>query len=872
MYKQFFGLKDNPFNVTPDPRFLYLTPHTEEALACLRHCIEARKGFVMLSGDVGTGKTTLLNKLLEWLRQEQIASAFVFNPRLNPFQFLDYALSDFGVSCASRLKSTLLAELNQWLLERYQAGSTAVLIVDEAQDATPELLEEIRLLTNLEIPSGKLLQIVLSGQQELEMKLRLPEFRQLRQRISLRCKTYPLTLEETREYVAARLKIAGSDNRQIFTPAALDALHFYSEGIPRVINILCEDSLIDAFADHKPLVSKEIVDAMAHELELDIYPPTAPPSLEPQAPRAPRPVRVMPQSEAPDTLEAPVAPPVVAVPAVSPKAPAPQVSAPRSTRPPALPKKDVGRPPVAASAGTEEPGAAAKPAVYVALDPPAPLPAPIVLPPKPTTPPVESAASDEEIVQTLKAMPAPVRPQPARPSVKPSPPPARQFAIAPPLKSKGNVRQTLILGAAVAFCVVAAVAGTLFVLNRSVHTPAAAPVSTQPATPVVETKTDVVAPSPTNSAVDSTAPPAPAIPVEAPQAKGSTTPSEATDSGVPRRQVRLARQRITPPRPTVARLRETPAPVADAAEEPAGETRFGGLVVTANMEGARVSVDGRTSGGGMAPQEFSQLPVGAHRIVISKPGYEDSAGQVVIQEGRTALFRAQLTRAGGEINILTNPPGLSGSIDGGPFSSSPLQAQVSVGAHTYRIKSPNGTIYEGSFAMRNGAMITRRVDFSAPAAAGDSLFGGLVVTANVEGARISVDGRGSPGGTVPQGFSRLPVGTHTIVVSKPGYEDSAGQVVIQEGKSTTFRAQLTSAGGEINIQTNPAGLSVSVDGGPFSPSPLQAQVSVGAHTYRIKLPNGRIYEGSFQMRNGAIISRRIDFSAGDWLAPAGPQR
>ena len=135
MYKQFFGLKDNPFNVTPDPRFLYLTPHTEEALACLRHCIEARKGFVMLSGDVGTGKTTLLNKLLEWLRQEQIASAFVFNPRLNPFQFLDYALSDFGISCASRLKSTILAELNQWLLERHQAGSTAVLIVDEAQDA-----------------------------------------------------------------------------------------------------------------------------------------------------------------------------------------------------------------------------------------------------------------------------------------------------------------------------------------------------------------------------------------------------------------------------------------------------------------------------------------------------------------------------------------------------------------------------------------------------------------------------------------------------------------------------------------------------------------------------------------------------------------
>lgn len=713
MYKQFFGLKDNPFNVTPDPRFLYLTPHTDEALACLRHCIEARKGFVMLSGDVGTGKTTLLNKLLEWLRQEQIASAFVFNPRLNPFQFLDYALSDFGVNCASRLKSAILVELNQWLLDRYQAGSTAVLIVDEAQDASPELLEEIRLLTNLELPSGKLLQIVLSGQQELEMKLRLPEFRQLRQRISLRCKTYPLSLPETREYVATRLKIAGSDNRQIFTPAALDALHFYSEGIPRVINILCEDSLIDAFAVHKPLVSKEIVDAMAHELELDVYPPTAPPPLEPQAPRAPRPVRVMPESDAPDTLEAPVAPPVAPVPAVSPKAPVPQVSAPRSTPPPALPKKDDGRPPVTASADREEPVAAAKPAVYVALDPPAPLPAAIVLPPKPAAPPIESAASDEEIVQTLKPKPAPVRPQPVPAPAKPSRPPARPFVIAPSTQSRWNARPTWILGAAVAFVTVAAVAGTLFVLHRSPHTPTAAPVSAPPPTPVVETKTDAVTPSPTTMAVDSTAPPAPATPVEVPQARGTTSPPEASISEMPRQQVRAARQRTASSRPAVARRPETPAPETETTAAAAGETQFGGLIVTANVEGARISLDGRASSSGAAPQAFSRLPVGAHTIVVSKPGYESVSAQIVVQESRTTTFRAQLTPSGGEINLLTNPPGLSVSIDGGPFSASPVQAQVSLGAHTYHIKLPSGRIYEGSFEMRTGSIISRRVDFSA---------------------------------------------------------------------------------------------------------------------------------------------------------------
>ena len=280
MYKRFFGLKENPFNVTPDPRYLYSTPHTEEALACLTYCVQSRKGFVLLTGDVGTGKTTLLNKLLEWLRQEQIASAFVFNPRLNPFQFLDYALSDFGVNCGSRLKSVILADLNNWLLERHKAGTTAVLVVDEAQDASPELLEEIRLLTNLKTPSGKLLQIVLSGQQELEMKLRLPEFRQLRQRITLRAKTHPLTLEETHEYVATRLRIAGSDGRQIFAPDAIDSVHHYSEGIPRVINILCEDSLVGAFVGHQPVIPKKIVEQMARELELDIYPPTAPPPSE----------------------------------------------------------------------------------------------------------------------------------------------------------------------------------------------------------------------------------------------------------------------------------------------------------------------------------------------------------------------------------------------------------------------------------------------------------------------------------------------------------------------------------------------------------------------------------------------------------------
>jgi general secretion pathway protein A len=146
MYKEFFGLRANPFNVNPDPRYLFLTRHTEEALACLTYGIQSRKGFVLLTGEVGTGKTTLINKLLEWLRLQQVATAFIFNSRMNVPQFLDYMMADFGIPCDSRSKSQILLRLYNWLLDRYRAGETAVLIVDEAQNLSDEVLEEIRMI------------------------------------------------------------------------------------------------------------------------------------------------------------------------------------------------------------------------------------------------------------------------------------------------------------------------------------------------------------------------------------------------------------------------------------------------------------------------------------------------------------------------------------------------------------------------------------------------------------------------------------------------------------------------------------------------------------------------------------------------------
>jgi type II secretory pathway predicted ATPase ExeA len=268
MYKEFFGLRANPFNVNPDPRYLFLTRHTEEALACLTYGIQSRKGFVLLTGEVGTGKTTLINKLLEWLRAQQVPTAFIFNSRMNVPQFLDYMMADFGIPCDTRSKSQVLLRLYNWLLERYRDGETAVLIVDEAQNLADEVLEEIRMLTNLETFTEKLLQIVLVGQTELEQRLKQPNLRQLRQRLTLRAKTHPLTMDETKAYIQQRLRIAGSNGQQIFEAEALTAIHRYSNGIPRVVNLISEHCLVSAFVDQQKVVSGNIVDAVARDFDL----------------------------------------------------------------------------------------------------------------------------------------------------------------------------------------------------------------------------------------------------------------------------------------------------------------------------------------------------------------------------------------------------------------------------------------------------------------------------------------------------------------------------------------------------------------------------------------------------------------------------
>lgn len=278
MYRYFYGINDFPFGACPDPRFLYKMPHVQEALACLQYGIASRKGFVVMTGEVGTGKTTLLKSVLSSFTDRRISTAFVFNPRLETLDFLEFVLADFGIPTNShgragmpQTKSGMLMQLNRWLIDRFRNGELCAIVVDEAQNLSWELLEEIRLLTNLETSSEKLVQIVLSGQPELEEKLRDPSVRQLRQRISLWCRTRPLTADETKAYVTNRLRIVGA-TQPIFAPDAVQVIHQYSKGIPRVINLICEHAMISAYVEQIKPIPARIVESVCRELDLDSVP------------------------------------------------------------------------------------------------------------------------------------------------------------------------------------------------------------------------------------------------------------------------------------------------------------------------------------------------------------------------------------------------------------------------------------------------------------------------------------------------------------------------------------------------------------------------------------------------------------------------
>lgn len=257
LYSRFYGFVERPFTLAPAPRFLYLAPGHREALAQLVYGIQERKGFILLTGEVGTGKTMLLRTLLTRL-ETQAEVAFITNSTLTFDEMLEYILVDFGAPSGGSRGQKLMA-LNRFLIERRREGVNTVIIIDEAQNLEPQTLEQIRLLSNFEMTGDKLLQIVLAGQPELRVKLQRPELRQLRQRIGLRCAIAPLEAAQVESYISNQLRVAGARDRQIFSPAAVRQIAEYSGGIPRVVNMVCDHCLLLGYSRQMRRIDGDIV-------------------------------------------------------------------------------------------------------------------------------------------------------------------------------------------------------------------------------------------------------------------------------------------------------------------------------------------------------------------------------------------------------------------------------------------------------------------------------------------------------------------------------------------------------------------------------------------------------------------------------------
>ena len=269
MYNAFFGFSESPFNLSPDPSFLYRSPQHEEALANLIYGVQGRKGFIVLAGEVGTGKTTMLECLLDYVDSQRLEYAYIFNSRINSDQFLEMIAYDFGLNCKRTSKTEVLFALNAFLIEQSRQGRTAVLIVDEAHNLEWEVLEEIRLLGNMENRQGKLLQIILAGQPELDRKRDAPNMRQLKQRILLRCNLEPFSLRDALSYIESRLQRVGMLNQTVFPEELMVEIHMRTQGIPRLMNGVCDNLLLTAFAMERKSCDLEMLDEVCRDLRLE---------------------------------------------------------------------------------------------------------------------------------------------------------------------------------------------------------------------------------------------------------------------------------------------------------------------------------------------------------------------------------------------------------------------------------------------------------------------------------------------------------------------------------------------------------------------------------------------------------------------------
>jgi len=268
MYEEFFNLSAKPFELVPNPEFLFLSKSHKKAITYLDYGIKERVGFILLTGEVGSGKTTILRNLIKGLGDRVVLSK-VFNTRVSSEQLIAMVNEDFGLEVSGKDRLTLLRELNEFLVDQYARGNQPILIVDEAQNLSPDLLEEVRLLSNLETDRSKLLQIILVGQPELRKALHQPELKQLRQRIGISCHLKPLCLDETGNYIHHRLEVAGNRDAVELPPETIEVIYQFSRGIPRLINIIGDFLMISAFAEQTREISVDLVREVVGELEED---------------------------------------------------------------------------------------------------------------------------------------------------------------------------------------------------------------------------------------------------------------------------------------------------------------------------------------------------------------------------------------------------------------------------------------------------------------------------------------------------------------------------------------------------------------------------------------------------------------------------
>jgi type II secretory pathway predicted ATPase ExeA len=726
VYKNFFGLDKDPFNVNPDPSFLFSTPETEGTYTSLLNGIRTRKGLIVLTGEVGTGKTLLLRKLMDEVRAEWAASAFVFNPRMSADDFLDYVLSDFGVDHNGKGGWLVSRKLQDWLLKRHALGFVSVLIVDEAQNLSPEVFEVVRALSSIETPTEKLLQIILSGQRELDGMLRRPRLQAFSQRVALRLRTRPLNTEETGQYITHRLRVAGGEVEKVFTPGAVRAVAAAAGGIPRVINLVCEHALIAGYADQRKPVGAQTVMNVAREFSLG-------------GGHLAREVLAEEGQEAELTYQTEA------------QSGSPVKEAPVEEKPEPVESK-------ASKAGEELAQTRATGGALPEAPPSFPALGRTISPT-----PVQ-----EEVAGTAERGDTPIYDFPT------------EFGRAKP---DWGLWVPGVLVVLLAILGVYYFAGGRLPGRARQSEPSYTSSSTPSSQPATADSSNPPNAEP-GGRPEQAQTPAPPVQRESADAAGGAAapPATAADQAIlsetPKRTPQL--------RPVPSRAQEAGQASGAGAPAPAQRPSLGQLAVTSNVPRASVTVDGQSRPDWMTPFTFKMLAPGTHSVTVSKDGYRTTNQTVTVEAGENTSINATLAPSGGEIDISTNPATAEVFIDGKSYGSGPVRAQVEVGQHTYLVRQAGRETVEGKLEVKDQSVVQRSVDL--PLKPPPTPAVNITVTTQPPSAKIYADGAAMSGAS-PLSF-HLAAGHHTLIIFAQGRRPVRREVDISESGLLTLYVTL----------------------------------------------------------------------------------